>query len=398
MASTTSSTASKSIVVLGASVSGIPLTHYLLAELPVAYTVILVSPSDHLFFNIATPRTMTSHDALDEKRLFLPFLPHLAHLPLSRFQFIQGRAVSVNPETSSVVVKTMSDSDSTDNGEGTEMTLPFAHLVVATGSSAADGWAFKSSEPMPATLARLQATQARVRRANTIVLSGAGTTGVEMAGELACAHPNKRIILVSAAASAIPGHRADIGATALHKLHELRVDVRLRTRVVRYDEAAQTVELSSEGGRVKSVIEGVGLHVPTHGAFPNSGFMPKELLDEHGWVRTNTEMRVSGTANVWALGDVTTFERKHQFNATDMVPVAAHNLLKAVGAVNKERADWMQWSGPKNQLGVVIGNRFGSAVGYIWGWWLPGWLLYLAKGRGYFLWTAPGLAAGKLPG
>jgi NADH:ubiquinone reductase (H+-translocating) len=95
----------------------------------------------------------------------------------------------------------------------------------------------------------------------TFVVVGAGPTGVEMAGAIAeIAHDTlrknfrlidpaaTRVHLIEGEAAVLPPFPEELRASALRQLRELRIDVRLRTKVVAIDEEGVTLELPAGDG------------------------------------------------------------------------------------------------------------------------------------------------------
>lgn len=386
---------SKNVLVIGASIAGLPLSLRLLASLPSGYTLTLLSPSDHVYWNIAAPRAIVSHAALDEARLFEPFLPTLnAHTNASRLKFVQGLATGIT-STSHTVTYRPTASDGTPSAE-TEQTLTYSHLVLASGSRSADPeWVFKTALPHDAALTAIRNAQERIAAANTIVLSGAGATGIETAGEIKCAFPDKKVIILSSTSQVLPTFGKGVGESAVRVMRKLGIDVRLGVRVSSEDKEAGKLTLSDD-----TVIESVDLHLPTYGLFPNSEYAPDEWLDESGWVKVNEHMQVSAVTDgtVFAIGDVTSFPKRQAVWVNAMVPIVEHNLLKTLNSEGKEsgKEGWKVYKeNPKNLIIVPIGPKFGSATGELFGWRTWGWFGWLLKGRDYMIGGAKKLASGK---
>jgi len=89
----------KHIVILGASFAGIACAHRVLKSLPADYKVLLVSPSTHVYWNIAAPRVVTAPGLLKDEQILIPFDQFFASYPESNYEFIQGKAVALKPES-----------------------------------------------------------------------------------------------------------------------------------------------------------------------------------------------------------------------------------------------------------------------------------------------------------
>ena len=118
------------------------------------------------------------------------------------------------------------------------------------------------------------------------------------------------------------------------------------------------------------VVAQPGLEVPEIARIPQG---------RHGFIGTDTEMRVEGTINIWAAGDATWFPIKQGGLAAQQADVAATAIAARAGADVKRvplrpviRAAILTGSGP-HYLRTGIGNRDElSAAGAEVLWWPPG--------------------------
>jgi hypothetical protein len=183
------SRAMKNIVILGGSYAGISTVHRILKQAAKVgpFKITLVSPNTHLYWNIASPRGLVPGQLTDEK-LFQPIAAGFNRYPASQFEIILASAESLDVEAKKVGI-----SGSTGN-----QTLDYDFLVLATGSHTKGDTPFKGLGSTEATKDALHDFQARVKKAKSIVIAGAGVTGVEAAGELGFEYGRqKEIILVS---------------------------------------------------------------------------------------------------------------------------------------------------------------------------------------------------------
>jgi hypothetical protein len=165
----------KTVVILGASFAGLKIAHHLLkTTLPVVkdLKVVIVSPSTHLFWNIAAPRAIIPGQIPDEK-IMAPYAPGFSKYPSSSYEIILGKATNVDPANKKVEIGT----------ESGPREVAYDYLVVTTGSNSGDA-IWKQSGSYKEFLERLHHTQDQVKRAKSIIIGGGGVTGVETAGEL----------------------------------------------------------------------------------------------------------------------------------------------------------------------------------------------------------------------
>ena len=174
------------IVILGASFAGLSTAHRILkqaAKAGVLVKITLLSPNTDFYWNIAAPRALVPGQLSDD-RVFQPISTGFRKYTPSQFEFIVASAESLDVVARKVVLST-------------NVTINYDFLILATGSSVKEGTPLKTLESTEATKDALHDFQARVKQAETIVIAGAGATGVEIAGELGFEYrQQKKIILV----------------------------------------------------------------------------------------------------------------------------------------------------------------------------------------------------------
>ena len=166
--------AMKTILILGGSYAGVSTAHRLLkSSKPGTFKITLVSPNSHFYWNMASPRGMIKGQFADEQ-LFLPIMGGFEQYSSSQFEFILAHAEILDVETKSVQI----------SGSAGHTKLEYDLLVLATGSRMRGGLPFKGLDSTGATKDALHNLQARAENAKTIIVAGAGVTGLEIAGEL----------------------------------------------------------------------------------------------------------------------------------------------------------------------------------------------------------------------
>lgn len=178
----------KTIVVLGASVSGVEAAHRLLKQAaktdPVK--IVLISPNTHLYWNIATTRAIIPGQISTED-LFQEIAPGFKQYAPGQFEFITATAKHLNLEDKTVTVSAATG----------QKLINYDMLILATGSSVNTGdFPFKGRGSTQETKDALLAFQERVKNAKSIVVAGAGLTGVETAGSLAYEYGTKKQVIL----------------------------------------------------------------------------------------------------------------------------------------------------------------------------------------------------------
>lgn len=199
-------------------------------------------------------------------------------------EIVHSRAVALDARASTVAL-----------ADG--RTLPFAALVVATGSAPrADGLA-RAGERGVRHLHTLQDVTA-VRRLlddgdlSRATVLGAGFIGSEVAGVLA--DQGVAVSLVSRAAVPLAGALGEPLAARIAHLHREHVDTRFGRHVERVTPGERQTEVElDDGTRLTS-----DLVVVAHGTAPAAGWA------RHGGIRVDERLRALGMPRVYAAGGV----------------------------------------------------------------------------------------------
>ena len=220
--------------------------------------------------------------------------------------------------------------------DGTRLTPDI--LVLATGSS----YPFPAKATKPDhrdALARYQALHANLARAGRVLLLGAGAVGLELAGEIAAAWPDKTITIVDPAPTLLPGpYEEGLRTELVRQLDELGVVRRLG--------AGLSQPPPTEPGDVKpftvttetgDVIE-ADLWLRCYGIAPVSDYLTGSLTEARtaeGYLRVDEELRVAGHSTVYAVGDLADIDVNKAGVARRQAAVAAANIKAASLATSR---------------------------------------------------------------
>jgi NADH dehydrogenase FAD-containing subunit len=390
----------RNIVVVGASSAGLQASHYIAKYLlpvlknkhrGVQYHLYIICPCSDWFFRIASPRVATSTSLMSTERVFVPLADAFGQYNKEDVTWIQATATGLNHSARILEYKRV-------DGKGEEE-LQYHALIAATGSRTYYP-AFSTWSDKETTLEAIKSTNTAAAAAKSIVVVGGGPTGVEAAGELGdylngrpgwFSKPPRKvaITLLTSADQLLPTVRKAIGDEAERQLNSLGVDVRYNIRVTdaRKEQDGKTTLTLANGETIVT-----DLYIPAHGVQPNSSWLPPALLTENKYLNTNAQtLRVDlAGPRVYALGDVSSYSRNNALDIIDGLPVLVTNLkrdLLAFDAKHPEREapgkDRIFTSNTKEMLFVPIGTRTG--VGVLVGYRVPGFFVWLLKGRDYFI-------------
>ncbi|TVY44282.1 Oxidoreductase [Lachnellula subtilissima] len=344
------------IVILGASQAGIRTAHRILTRAEKAgkagrVKLTLVSPNTHMYWNLASPRGLIPGQLTNEE-LFQPIAPGLKRYTDSEVKFVVGRAESLDFDSKTVTVSSASGNER----------LGYDILVLATGSSTKADVVFKGSGSTEAVKDAVHAFQARVGKAKSIVVAGAGPTGVEFAGELAFVYgKEKKVTLLASKTVVFDEAPAHVSKIALKLLQDLNISIKLQARVTGTNElpdGRQEITLSDGETLIAD------MYVPAYGLVPNTSYVPARYMDARGYVVVDEYLKVKGAENAWAIGDVTDMEPSQLIYADQQSSYVAEAIISVLN--NKHSAPYeinptrMRFHFPPyRMLGCSIGRNAG---------------------------------------
>lgn len=235
--------------------------------------------------------------------------------------------------------------------DGTTFAEGYDALVISTGVS--NGFWRRATMQSAAEIgADLRAAHARVAAAKSVIIVGGGAAAVSSAANMATTWPDKQIDLYFPGERALVGYHPRIWKRIQARLTALGVGLHPGHRAVLTDGFAgdqitsEPVHWSSgqPAASAEAVLWAIGR------VQPNTGWLPPELLDEHGFVRVTPELRIPGQQGVFAIGDVA---------ATDPLRSSARNRGDALVARNIRA----ELTGRRLRRYRAPGRRWGSLLG-----------------------------------
>lgn len=406
----------KTILILGGSYTGISTAHYtlkhILPSLPSTdsdpYQVILVSPSTTLFCRPASPRALISDTFFDQTKLFVPLEEQFTQYDSNSFKFIHGHAKHLDHEKRSVTV-------SRATNDKAEIQIAYHGLIIGTGSSTPSPLLSLNADGKDELKAQWETFRSALPSAKSIVVAGGGPAGIETAGELGehlngrawwfsskLENPNVKITVVTSGSEVLPYLRPEIARTAEGFLAKVGVEVIKDVKVEsvtpsdagRKEAVAGKAEVKLSNGETMQA----DLYIPAYGMDANTEFVEQSLKGADGRVTTNPEtLRVDKAGpRVYAAGDASDYARPAIPIIAQAIPVLCANLkrdLLADAGQTVSGEDRLYKVDPSETQLVPIGQSKG--VGAAMGWKLPSFLVWLIKGREYWVGMVGGTWSGK---
>lgn len=274
--------------------------------------VVLVEPRDAFVHNVAALRALADPQWIN--RLFLPYDRLLNHGRLLR-----DRAVRVGIAGATL---------------GSGRSIGADYLVLATGST----------YPFPAKIDTPNSAEAKgkirvahdaVARADRVLLLGAGAVGLELAGEIKAAWPDKAVTIVDPGTDLLSGgYIEQFRAELRRQLDVLGVELILGTSLLEAPPSdpgeAKTFTLPTRSGRPITA----DVWFQCFGVAPVSDYLADDLIPARradGHLEVTAELRLPGQDRVFAIGDLTAIaETKTAKAAGQHAEVVATNIRSLI--------------------------------------------------------------------
>lgn len=343
------------VVILGAGFGGVALAKGLSG----VADVVIVDKKDYFDVNYASPRAFVEPELADKITI-----PYKNARGLGTF--VGATAVKLNK-------------DSVELSDG--RVLPFDYAVVATGSTVSDSTLKGHAPTAEERKSELKEASEKISSARHVLVVGGGASGLEVAGEILTAFPGKKLTLVHSGGALLERTtKPSPGVNALKWLKSKGATVILNDKVVSEESGTY---LTKSGQRITADLVFYGT-----GATPNTELLRENFassLDNAGLVKVDEYLRVAGSQNIFAVGDVTNVqESKLAFLAGKHGELVAKNIVALIksGHTAKLKA-WKPGMGmPGTFLLVSLGKKY--AVGQMGQMTVSGWIPTMLKSKGTY--------------
>lgn len=203
--------------------------------------------------------------------------------------------------------------------------IPFDYLAVATGSAYSSH--IKSANVSNTYRSKkLKFEHQRLIKAQTVLVVGGGSVGVEIAGEIATNFPSKKVTLVEANGQLIKRMTEKVHIKCMAYLKKIGVEIILNERLVKYDEAKNLFE--SRSGRIFQY-DMVYLAIGPQAQSPFLKEHFSDCVDAKKRIKVLPTLQFPGHSNILAGGDVTSVrEEKNAYAACISAVTIARNICR----------------------------------------------------------------------
>ncbi|EOD50310.1 fad nad-binding domain-containing protein [Neofusicoccum parvum] len=285
--------------------------------------ITLIDERDGFFHSVGAPLAHVAKGSVEPSWLRYNALWRLKRRELS---IRHGTIKHINPEALSA---TFADYD--DGSK--DVTVEYDYLLLATGSRREWPIVPKASSFKNYVIeAQKHIAGIEVAKSSTVAVIGGGAVGIEFAGEIKSYHPHNRVILIHSRDELLSNEPlpAEFKTQALSSLEETGIEVVLGQRAnVTTEDGFSRITLTD--GRVINA----GYVFPATSRFsPNTESLPRDAVDENGYVKVTSHMTLKEIANPdrhFAAGDICHWSGiKRAGPAMVMGHVAAANIFNDI--------------------------------------------------------------------
>lgn len=271
-------------------------------------------------------------------------MPFHRYRKLDGVRTVQGLITAIDTDNSNVTIRLP------DGGEQVE---PFDALVISSGAT--NGfWRNNALEDVDAIHKAIDSASAQLLQARTVAIIGGGATGASVSGNLAARHPEKSVHYFFSEPQPLPGYhprvRAEVerhllhAGVTLHPGHRAIIPTGFQCdRLTR-----EPIDWSTGQERFTAdlTLWAIGNMIP------NNSFIPPDMLNEDGFVKSDDRLRVEGYSNVFTVGDIAASD-PHRSSARNWgYRLLGHNIR---AHLEGRDADMKPYAPPPYRWGSVFG-------------------------------------------
>ncbi|CAA0126180.1 Demethylphylloquinone reductase NdbB [Halioglobus japonicus] len=271
-------------------------------------------------------------------------MPFSRYKKLDGVRTLQGLITSIDTQNATVTALLQ---------DGTSQVEPYDALLISSGVT--NGfWRNSALEDFDTISRSIDTASQELLQARTIAVIGGGATGVSVAVNLAAQHREKSVHFFFSDVQPLPGYHPKVRSRVEQHLKTVGVTLHPGHRAVIPD-GFQCDRFTTEPVAWRGTQEpftgdltlwAVGNMVP------NNSFIPPDMLNTDGFVKTDACLRVEGYQNVFAVGDIAASD-PHRSSARNWgYRLLGHNIRAHLEGRDN---DMKRYEPPRYRWGSVFG-------------------------------------------
>ena len=271
-------------------------------------------------------------------------------MPFARYQKLDGVRTVQGLITS---IDTQSATVTTRLHNGPSQVEPYDALLISSGVT--NGfWRNNALEDFDTINQSIDSTSQELLQAQTIAVIGGGATGVSVATNLAARHPKKSVHFFYSEAQPLPGYHPRVRQRVAQHLGNVGVTLHPGHRAVipdgfqcdRFTAGPVAWRCARQPFEADLTLWAVGK------TEPNNSFIPPDMLNGDGFVKTDDFLRVEGYNNIFAVGDIAASD-PHRSSARNWgYRLLGHNIR---AHLEGRDGDMKRYEPPRYRWGSVFG-------------------------------------------
>jgi len=272
------------------------------------------------------------------------FMPFARYERLDDVRVVQGRITEIDVDKRSLIVERES---------GETQVEPYDALVISSGVT--NGfWRNDTMEDLDRIVEGIEKSASEIAKAKRIAIIGGGATGVSVSANVKAQYPEIDVHFFFTEEQPLPGYHPKVRKRIVARLERDGVVLHPQHRAAiphgfacdRF--TSDPVEWSTGQPPFEAdlVLWAVGR------VRPNTAFVPRDMLDERGFVKTDEFLRVPGYDDVFAVGDVAASDPNRSSARNWGYRIVASNVRATLeGKANRMK----RYEAPPYRWGSILG-------------------------------------------